>query len=397
MRRAGIALAAGVPLALGALALSCNGPLEFVCTSNANCTRGGVTGQCRVSPAGPSYCALPDAMMCGGGLRWDDTAGAGLAGTCVGGSIGDGGTGGDMAVPPALTFKLANSGTQGDLYNLSGWAPSMDLWVVGPAGVFKLKSDGSFADVTPNPGDAGGGFSVYEFAAAPVGPGEVFVSTDSGITFHTSDGGTTWQIQNLPTTLPQASMWGFSPTEVYSVGRGDTILHTTNGIGWDLSATSSGQDLNAIWASSRNDIFIAGTGGTIYHSSNDGSTWALQSTGTTTDLFGLWGSGPSDVFAVGDAQVVLHYDGSSWTQVRGPQPQAGMQFPAFFSVWASGPNDVWTCGIDNMLGGVIYHSSDGGQTWEQNSYKGGQVNALWGFSSALVYAVGPGGLILKGM
>jgi photosystem II stability/assembly factor-like uncharacterized protein len=187
---------------------------------------------------------------------------------------------------------------------------------------------------------------------------------------------------------------------VFAVGDSDSIFHTTNGIGWDYSSTKGGQDNNSIWASGHNDIYIVGTGGAIYHSTDIGSSWQLSSTASTEDLWDVFGTSGSDVWVVGTSQVVFHNDGSgTFTQLRGPQPPSSTgDKPGFFGVWASGPNDVYAVGLDNtQMNGAIFHTVDSGMSWDQNPVNSGPVDKVWGFSANLIYAVGPNGLVLKGM
>jgi hypothetical protein len=55
------------------------------------------------------------------------------------------------------------------------------------------------------------------------------------------------------------------------------------------------QTLNGVWGSGATDVFAVGAGGTILHSSDGGATGTLQASGTTQTLNGVWGSGPNDV------------------------------------------------------------------------------------------------------
>jgi photosystem II stability/assembly factor-like uncharacterized protein len=405
MRRAHTLLLAAAAIAAGIVVLSCRGPLVFVCTTDASCNRDGVIGKCTQAPTGSKYCALPDNTTCSGGFKWDDTAGDGLSGMCVlGGGGGDmagadfaNGGGNDMAIPPILTFRTVNSNTTADFYGLGGWAPTNELWVVGPAGIFYLKGDGTFQDVSPPPGDAADGSSIWWYSVAAVGPGEAFVSCDSGDMFHTSDMGATWSHADAGTTDVLAGTWGVSPQDVVAVGRNGAVSHTINGGAlWTYSQIDMGNNhINGIWGDSATDLWVAGTRGVIYRSANDGGQWNLQSTGATSDFFAIWGLDSTHIWAAGDSQVTYKYDGQGWTQVRAAQPMQNNMYPSFNGLWASGANDVYAAGVDNTFAGVIFHSTDG-TNFTQTSYAGGAVYGIWGFSSTLVYAVGPNGLILKG-
>ena len=70
---------------------------------------------------------------------------------------------------------------------------------------------------------------------------------------------------------------GSGPNDVFAVGVGGTILHSTgrNGPSLDLFAPQSSgttEALNGVWGSSSTNVFAVGANGTILHSTNDGSS-----------------------------------------------------------------------------------------------------------------------------
>jgi hypothetical protein len=66
-----------------------------------------------------------------------------------------------------------------------------------------------------------------------------------------------------------------------------------------------------VWGTSSSDVFAVGGAGTILH--YNGKSWTAMKGGTTNDLNGIWGSSSTDVFAVGGAGTILHYDGKLWS------------------------------------------------------------------------------------
>lgn len=60
------------------LCTGCSADRTFACTENADCVRSGVEGQCLV----PGHCVFGDGD-CESGMRWDSTAPANRADTCV--------------------------------------------------------------------------------------------------------------------------------------------------------------------------------------------------------------------------------------------------------------------------------------------------------------------------
>ena len=79
--------------------------------------------------------------------------------------------------------------------------------------------------------------------------------------------GTSWSEIKIIPYLYLLSIWGSSPTDVYVVGRDETILHY------------------------------------------DGLTWSEMNTGAVIGFSAIWGSSSTDVFIVGGYAMIMHYDG----------------------------------------------------------------------------------------
>jgi hypothetical protein len=76
--------------------------------------------------------------------------------------------------------------------------------------------------------------------------------------------------------------------------------------GWEWqNPLPQGNDLSRVWGSSPSNVFAVGYGGTILH--YDGSAWSAMSSSTKEELWGVWGSSSSNVFAVGEWGTILHY------------------------------------------------------------------------------------------
>ena len=76
-------LRAGLSLFVLSALTSCGSSTVFQCSTSGQCLTNNQLGDCRVSPlGGASYCTFPDAL-CASHERWDNSAGEGLAGSCV--------------------------------------------------------------------------------------------------------------------------------------------------------------------------------------------------------------------------------------------------------------------------------------------------------------------------
>src|SRR5262249_42535015 len=113
----------------------------------------------------------------------------------------------------------------------------------------------------------------------------------------------TWALLPSGTTQTLNGVWG-SGADVFAVGSGGTILHSSDGgATGSLQASGTTQTLNGVWASGPTDAAAVGPGGTFPLSVNAAATCALLPSGTTQTLNGVWGSGPN-VFAVGTGGTI---------------------------------------------------------------------------------------------
>lgn len=152
--------------------------------------------------------------------------------------------------------------------------------------------------------------------------------------------GAEWSLMALPADdLSLSEVWGSSPTDVFAVGGGGTILHY-DGSAWRSMESGTAAHLRGIGGSAPNDVFAVGSDGVILH--YDGATWTSMPSGTEETLTGVVALSPTDVFAVGGSRkpppggsyehsgVILHFDGESWIRAR-EEPLSALR-----AVWAVG-------------------------------------------------------------
>src|SRR5438105_1262012 len=107
---------------------------------------------------------------------------------------------------------------------------------------------------------------------------------------------------------------------------------------WAPTTPVTTASLRAVWATGTSEVFAVGTGGTVLHSTDDGATWAVQTLTAATDLRGVWGTGPNNIFAVGTSGidgVILHSgdDGVTWTTQFTTNALLFFQFDSLEGVW----------------------------------------------------------------
>jgi hypothetical protein len=244
-----------------------------------------------------------------------------------------------------------------------------------------------------------------------------------------------WTMMSIPMTARLHGIWGSSPSAVFAVGAGGTILKF-DGYSWtSLGNGASSNNLWSVWGSSASDlisasdavsgqsqlvryngayetleslpatvnlygvwgtktgsdIYVCGDRGTFLHSDGKGG-WTVIPTGTNSLLFAIWGMSPTDIYIVGFDGTALHYDGQKVTPIVLPDitVESNGATEALGVVWGSSSNDVWIGG--GFTAGDLWHFDGASWTkstlWKIPGSTGQGVNGIWGTSSTDIWAVG---------
>jgi hypothetical protein len=113
---------------------------------------------------------------------------------------------------------------------------------------------------------------------------------DEGDAARVDDGGTDWHY----------AVWGSSETDVY-VASGGVILYSAGDTHWTIQ-TQGTTVFHGFAGRSATDIYAVGTGGLIVHSTGAG-TWTPVPTVGNGSNRAVWGASDTDVFIAG-MQVV---------------------------------------------------------------------------------------------
>jgi len=126
-----------------------------------------------------------------------------------------------------------------------------DFWAVGDAlGVLR----GSDQDMSYQPSGSA------NFQGVWVGGNRV-VAVDSDGSIYESDGTTIFTSTHSAST-PLYAVWGTSPTAIWAVGAGGTILYSTSTGNWQPQTTGTTNDLRGI-SGSADGVYVVGSSGTI--------------------------------------------------------------------------------------------------------------------------------------
>lgn len=190
-------------------------------------------------------------------------------------------------------------------------------------------------------------------------------------------------------------LWSISPTDIWAVGNGTTLLHF-DGNSWTVKPAPVGAtgNLYGVWASATDNVWAVGDSGLILH--YDGKLWTTVASPTIQRLWAIWGITGSDIWAVGDSPTTttqgtaLHYNGTKWLAVT----DAGLGTGQINSVWAASSDFVYICGVGGLLArydGLAWNLINGGTTVNLHSIWG----TPGGLASSVVFAAGDNGSIFR--
>ncbi|HZS41762.1 MAG TPA: hypothetical protein VFF06_33265 [Polyangia bacterium] len=126
-----------------------------------------------------------------------------------------------------------------------------------------------------------------------------------GRVIYRSTGNTNWAVDYTDAATNLNFFWVYAAdaTNIYVVGDHGIFYSTANG-SW--SNQLPGTLWESVWASSPTDIFAVGAGGTIKHSTGTAGSWADQNSGVIGLLRSVYGTSASDVYAVGAQNSIVH-------------------------------------------------------------------------------------------
>jgi photosystem II stability/assembly factor-like uncharacterized protein len=197
-----------------------------------------------------------------------------------------------------------------------------------------------------------------------------------------------WAPQTSGTGNPLYGVWGSSSTDVWAVGLGSTILHTTNGgKSWSavIAAGFTG-DWYAVGGTGPNDVFIVSTAGTTIHSTNGGAGWSDVSPPSRGSMAVL-GFPSGDVYVLGAGDLAHTSNGGmSWSTVKPPTGGNTM-----LGLWGASAGELYIAGA----AGLILYSRDSGASWTVKTGPNAQLNGVGGSNNGGdVYIVGDGNNVL---
>ena len=263
---------------------------------------------------------------------------------------------------------------------------SQDLLAVGVYDMVLDGRQGSWTPDSPIQTNFGDGLLTSVWAAPAAG--EYYVVGTTARVYHVQDGLWTLEGQGLSSMY----LGGVSGTgtgaaqEVFAAGAQGSILHKKGGQ-WAVEAAGlTVQQLNAVAALPGGECYAVGQGGTVLHRLM--GTWTAETVPTTASLYGVWASG-DQIFAVGGQGTVIRRVGGVW-QLDGVGVTTEL-LSAVYGVARTGQTTLYAVG--NL--GTILRRDTSGWTSISQAVTTNPLAAVWARKVDEVYAVGPGGAILR--
>jgi photosystem II stability/assembly factor-like uncharacterized protein len=230
---------------------------------------------------------------------------------------------------------------------------------------------------------------------------------DAGTILHTTDGGSTWQVQASHTSANLYAVQFVDAKNGWVVGDHGLILHTSNGgKTWKLQRSRAGSAFFAVSFIDGKTGLAVGDNGLVAKTTNGGKVWRIKNPLTNVGLYGVAFVDKDHAWAVGDeGTIVASIDGGKSWKAQYPQvavvPDAQASrtratprryYPNLYGVWFTSPKVGFAVGESSNL--VVTHN--GGKSW--SIYDIGTASTLYSvrFANAKVgWAVGTGGQILR--
>jgi photosystem II stability/assembly factor-like uncharacterized protein len=323
-----------------------------------------------------------------------------------------------QTLPPVSSWSAPSSGVADTLHatDFSGTTG----WAVGTGGKI-LKSTNTGATWTAQTFSKTRPLRALHAVSSSV----AIAVGDSGVTARTTNGGTNWTFTYSGVNTGLRGVAFATANVGWAVGASSVVRRTSNGISGTFNAAAvspgvsgrlwivgdggsifrstnldyaatlatvanggiSAQNLYGVHFVSTNVGYVVGSSGLIAKVTDGNTGWVVQTSGTTQSLRHIWfnASDTSEGYAVGDSGVFLRTTngGTNWTSLTS---SAGAAPTALRGVHGT-VDTVVAVGVT----GIIVRTRAAGNSITNTT----TLRSVWPVTSALVYAAGAGGTILK--
>jgi photosystem II stability/assembly factor-like uncharacterized protein len=197
----------------------------------------------------------------------------------------------------ATSFTLVSGSPQ---YVQSIHGASGSLYAVTDnltSGIYRSTDGVLWFDATPTPAP------VHLHAVFARSPADVFAAGSGGMIYHSGDAGGTWSKVSVGNTLDISALWA-SGSLVLGATQGRFVRSTDGGANWAESVYGSATYLG-LSGTAASDVWAVGTGTTVLHSTNGGASWTqAPDVSGGVALQGIY-AGATKQYAVGEFGALI--------------------------------------------------------------------------------------------
>lgn len=203
----------------------------------------------------------------------------------------------------------------------------------------------------------------------------------NGLVLRTTDGGTSWVIENVRTDEDLVDIFFYDAAHGWIVGANGTALRTSDGgATWQKCPRFTDKHLTGVYFVSADEGWTCGTAGTVFHTADGGRTWEQQPTNFSEAFFEIQFLDNLRGYVVGWHGEVRRTDdgGRTWQRKRTPfsDPQSPDEVVELTGLSFVSPQEGWVVGNNYD---VILYTADGGDSWTIQRYdvaRGGYLGAV---------------------
>lgn len=244
-------------------------------------------------------------------------------------------------------------------------------------------------------------------------PQKGWVAGENGSIFYTEDGGENWESQKSGTEEVLNSLFFVNEKLGWAVGNGGVILHTENGGKNWIAQNGASTKLTKVYFLNEKEGWAVGSDGIVLHTIDGGKKWNQQETGIKRSMASVDFINPNVGWILaGDELYRTINAGKTWERSQLDvkiEQHAKLNGRPIIPMVGERLDPDWDRGdivfVSEKTGWAvvglwfIFHTTDGGKTWENQLTTGAMSYGLYGIAAGnenTVCAIGTSIFCLEG-